>query len=139
MNELPALTGYFAQYLSIDIALDPFPYPGGTTTCDALWMGVPTVSLVGTAGFTRSGLTILSNAGLGYLATESEARYLQTAIELASDLPRLAELRSTTRERLNSSPLMDGLVSRATLKHATDHYGNPGARGCESHSCHEER
>jgi predicted O-linked N-acetylglucosamine transferase (SPINDLY family) len=102
------LIKYFAQYLSIDIALDPFPYPGGTTTCDAMWMGVPTVSLVGTAGFTRSGLTILSNVGLGYLATESEARYLQTAIELASDLPRLAELRSTMRDRLNSSPLMDG-------------------------------
>jgi protein O-GlcNAc transferase len=102
-----SLPHYFAQYDSIDIALDTFPYPGGTTTCDALWMGVPTISLIGSAGYTRSGLSILSNIGLKNLATANEKEYLQTAINLASDLPGLANLRSTLRDRLKSSPLMN--------------------------------
>jgi protein O-GlcNAc transferase len=98
---------YFLAYQQIDIALDPFPCAGGTTTCDALWMGVPVVSLIGKTAIGRTGLSILSNIGLPELATDSMERYLQIAVELARDLNRLAELRSSMRQRIQQSPLGD--------------------------------
>jgi predicted O-linked N-acetylglucosamine transferase (SPINDLY family) len=98
---------YLAQYGRIDIALDPFPYAGGTTTCDALWMGVPVVSFAGWLAVSRSGLSLLCNAGLPELATTSIEQYVATAADLARDLSRLATLRSTLRERLRESPLMN--------------------------------
>ena len=103
-----SLAEYFALYQLVDIALDTFPYAGGTTTCDALWMGVPVISLVGDPAFTRGGLSILSNVGLARFATRSPEKYLEEAAELASDLPRLAELRATLRIRLQQSPVMNG-------------------------------
>ncbi len=106
--DMLSLAQYFRLHHAIDIALDSFPYPGGTTTCDALWMGVPTISLVGKLPFMRSGLSILSNAGLPELAVDSQRRYLETAVALAGDLPRLAGLRATMRDRLRKSPLMNG-------------------------------
>ena len=99
---------YFDLYRRIDIALDTFPYGGGTTTCDALWMGVPVVSLVGQTGVGRGGLSILSNIGLPELAAHTPAQYVQIAAALANDLPRLASLRSSLRPRMLESPLMDG-------------------------------
>jgi protein O-GlcNAc transferase len=98
---------YFQLYQSIDIGLDPFPFPGGTTTCDALWMGVPVVSLAGHTPVTRGGLSLLSNAGLADLVASSVADYVEIAAALARDLPRLASLRATLRDRLQRSPLMD--------------------------------
>ena len=98
---------YFAYYHRIDIALDTFPYGGGTTTCDALWMGVPLVSLAGKTAVSRGGLSILSNVGLPELVARSEERYVQIAVELAADLGRLSALRSTLRQRMQQSPLMD--------------------------------
>jgi predicted O-linked N-acetylglucosamine transferase (SPINDLY family) len=98
---------YFDLYSQIDIALDTFPYCGGTTTCDALWMGVPVVSLIGKTAVGRAGLSILSNIGLPELVARSEDEYVRIATELASDLPRLSELRSTLRQRMQQSPLMD--------------------------------
>jgi predicted O-linked N-acetylglucosamine transferase (SPINDLY family) len=102
------LEAYFQQYQQIDIALDPFPYPGGTTTLDALWMGVPTVTLAGDSAHSRGGMSILSNIGLTDLAATSPEQYVEIASKLASDLPRLAELRATLRPRMQASPLMDG-------------------------------
>ena len=98
---------YFRAYRQIDVALDPFPYGGGTTTCDALWMGVPVVSLAGKTAVGRSGLSILSNIGLPELVARDPEQYVRIAAELAQDLPRLNDLRSTLRERMQSSPLMD--------------------------------
>jgi len=106
--DMLSLPQYFRLHHAIDVALDSFPYPGGTTTCDALWMGVPTISLVGPSPFTRSGLSILSNAGLSELAVDSQEAYFQAAVALVGDLPRLAHLRRTMRDRLRESPLMDG-------------------------------
>jgi predicted O-linked N-acetylglucosamine transferase (SPINDLY family) len=100
---------YFDLYQRIDIALDPFPFTGGTTTCDALWMGVPVVSLVGETAVSRAGLSILSNVGLPELVAYSNEEYVKRACELANDLPRLAHLRETLRERMKASPLMDAL------------------------------
>ena len=102
-----SLTEYFSSHGQTDIALDTFPYPGGMTTCDALWMGVPVVSLVGQTAVGRGGLSILSNIGLSELAAHSEDEYVKVAMELANDLPRLAELRRTMRDRMQASPLMD--------------------------------
>ena len=98
---------YFHTYQRIDIALDTFPYVGGTTTCDALWMGVPVVSLVGKAPQSRGGLSILSNIGMSELAAYSVEDYVQIAVTLAGDLPRLADLRSGLRQRMQRSPLTD--------------------------------
>lgn len=98
---------YFATYNTMDIALDPFPYGGGTTTCDALWMGVPVVSLAGQTGVGRGGLSILSNLGHSELVAQDRAEYVQIAVELANDLPRLARLRQTLRATMQASPVMD--------------------------------
>src|SRR6185312_10486672 len=101
---------YLRQYHRIDIALDPFPYPGGTTTCDALWMGVPVITLAGQTAVSRAGLSILSNVGLPEFVARSADQYVQIATRLAADPPRLAELRATLRDRMRSSPLMDPIA-----------------------------
>jgi predicted O-linked N-acetylglucosamine transferase (SPINDLY family) len=98
---------YFSMYHHIDIALNPFPYPGGTTTCDALWMGVPVVSMSGKTAASRGPLSILSNVGLGDLVARSPQQYIGIASTLASDVPRLSELRTALRQRMQSSPLMN--------------------------------
>jgi protein O-GlcNAc transferase len=98
---------YFALYRQIDIALDTFPYGGGTTTCDALWMGVPVISLAGKTGVGRGGVSILSNLGLGELVADSPQMYVRIAEELGKDQDRLSNLRSTLRQRMEKSALMD--------------------------------
>ena len=98
---------YFHHYHNIDIALDPFPYGGGTTTCDALWMGVPVITLRGETAVGRGGVSILSNVGLPELIAQTPEQYIQIAAGLAGDLPRLAHLRTTLRQRMQASPLMD--------------------------------
>jgi len=99
---------YLERYHEVDIGLDPFPYGGGTTTCDALWMGVPVVSLRGRTAVGRGGVSILSNLGLAELIAENTDQYVAIAKALAEDLPRLAELRGGLRQRMRRSPLMDG-------------------------------
>jgi predicted O-linked N-acetylglucosamine transferase (SPINDLY family) len=106
MGKLP-LAAYFERYQSLDIALDTFPFGGGTTTCDALWMGVPVVSLVGKTAVGRAGLSIISNVGLPELVADTPEEYVRLAVRLANDLPRLKELHSTLRPRMQASPLMD--------------------------------
>ena len=98
---------YLRLYERIDVGLDPFPYGGGTTTCDALWMGVPVVSLAGQTAVGRGGLSILSNVGLPELVGHDVSEYASIASRLAQDRPRLCELRSTLRSRMQRSPLMD--------------------------------
>ena len=105
----PVVTAeYFKRYHEIGIALDPFPYPGGTTTCDALWMGVPVVTLSGRTAVSRGGASILSNLGLKQLIATDRDQYVSIAAALAGDLPRLSRLRATLRDRMRLSPLMDG-------------------------------
>jgi predicted O-linked N-acetylglucosamine transferase (SPINDLY family) len=98
---------YFGLYHGIDIALDPAPYGGGTTTCDALWMGVPVVSLAGQTAVGRGGLSLLSNLGLPELVGRSAEQYVQIAVRLAGNPARLATLRATLRQRMLASALMD--------------------------------
>ena len=96
-----------ARYHDIDVALDTFPYGGMTTTLDALWMGVPVVSLVGERNLGRAGLSILNNVGLAELAASDVVGYVDAAVRLAGDQVRLAALRASLRERMRSSPLLD--------------------------------
>jgi protein O-GlcNAc transferase len=98
---------YYRLYQQIDVALDPFPYVGGTTTCDALWMGVPVVSLVGKTAVGRGGLSLLSNVGLPELAANDPEQYVRIAVELAGDRVRLSAIRATLRDRMQNSPLTD--------------------------------
>jgi predicted O-linked N-acetylglucosamine transferase (SPINDLY family) len=98
---------YWQVFGEVDIALDPFPYTGGATTCDSLWMGLPVVTLAGSFGFGRSGTTVLVNAGLAELVAADERQYLDIALRLASAVPALCGLRAGMRERLARSPLLD--------------------------------
>ncbi|HEX4796740.1 MAG TPA: tetratricopeptide repeat protein [Humisphaera sp.] len=102
-----ARADYFALYNQIDIVLDPFPYGGGTTSLDALWMGVPFITLSGRMPVGRAGVTLLSNLGLHDLIASSGEEYVRKAIDLAGDLTRLAALRGGLRARMNQSPLTD--------------------------------
>jgi len=98
---------YLELYHRIDIGLDSFPYNGHTTSLDSFWMGVPVVTLVGQKAVSRAGLCQLSNLGLADLAGQTPEQFVQIAVALANDLPRLQQLRSTLRQRMGQSQLMD--------------------------------
>jgi predicted O-linked N-acetylglucosamine transferase (SPINDLY family) len=98
---------YLELYNGVDIALDPFPYNGVTTTADALWMGVPVISLAGQMSVSRQGVRFLRSIGLADLLADTPDQYVTVASSLAGDLKRLAELRAELRERMKASPLMD--------------------------------
>ncbi len=102
-----------ASYANVDIALDPFPYPGGTTTCEALWMGVPTVSKSGTVFVSQIAQTIAHNSGRPELCTGSNDEYLAAAVLLAGDIEKLKNDREERRDKLKETFLFNGdLFSR---------------------------
>lgn len=103
----PTVEQHLARYAMIDIALDSFPYNGTTTTCEAMWMGVPVVTLRGERHAARVGATLLHAVGLDELVADDEDEFVGVAARLATDLPRLAMLRRGLRQRLRGSPLMD--------------------------------
>ena len=98
---------YNAMFARADIALDPFPCNGGTTTCDALWMGLPVVALIGERFLSRAAFSVLNAAGFGELGARDELAYVERCAALAADLPALAERRRAMRGRMSASPLMD--------------------------------
>jgi protein O-GlcNAc transferase len=100
-------SGHLDTYHEIDIALDTFPYNGTTTTCEALWMGVPVVTLSGDLHISRVGASLLKAAGLADLIACTSDEYVAKSIALARDPDRLYELRSTMRARLAASDLLD--------------------------------
>jgi predicted O-linked N-acetylglucosamine transferase (SPINDLY family) len=95
-------------YNRVDVALDPFPYNGTTTTCEALWMGVPVVTLLGERHAGRVGASIINQLGLNdTLISKNEIEYVHIASRLANDVTGLAKLRSSLRDRMINSPLCD--------------------------------
>ena len=98
---------YLSTYGEVDILLDTFPYPGGTTTCEALWMGVPTVTLAGASLLSRQGASILTAAGSPDWVAENEADYVAQAVSRAGDPEALARLRVGLRGQVAASPLFD--------------------------------
>jgi len=98
---------YFAAYHQVDIALDPFPYPGTTSTIDALWMGVPVLTKCGNSFLSRQGLGILMHAGLPDWISKDEEMYITKAISFASNFDQLASLRRILRQQIIDSPLFD--------------------------------
>lgn len=107
-----------ATYNKVDVALDPWPYSGGLTTCEALWMGVPVVTKPGPTFAGRHSATHLSNAGFHEWVTDSWSDYVEKAVELASDLKVLQEIRSGLRDKVASSPVTDGPRFGAHLSRA---------------------
>lgn len=95
------------EYADIDIALDPFPFTGGLTSCEALWMGVPVVTWPQSRVVSRQTHAFLRQIGLPELSAQDADDYVQIAVELANDRARLAQLRATLRERMRASALMD--------------------------------
>lgn len=98
---------YFSGYNDIDLGLDPFPFNGGTTGYDSIWMGVPYVTWPGDMLVSRMGKAILHNVGLDELIAESPEAYVAKAVALAEDREHLKALRANLRERMQKSPLMD--------------------------------
>jgi len=98
---------YLAAHAEVDMILDTFPYPGGTTTCEGLWMGVPTLTLSGDRMLSRQGASLLTAAGLEDWIADSEEDYVSMAVSLGNNLPQLASLRKNLRNRLLASPLCD--------------------------------
>ena len=109
------LEGHLRRYGDIDIALDTFPYNGTTTTCEALWMGVPVISLRGDRHAARVSGSLLACIGLDDLVAGSVEEYIAVAIALASDRSRLQALRAGMRTRLLASPLLDRQSMGAAL------------------------
>ncbi|WP_175794752.1 tetratricopeptide repeat protein [Burkholderia ambifaria] len=109
---------YFNAYNRIDIALSPFPYPGGTTTAEALWMGVPVIGMKGGRFVTHICESLLHAAGMGDWIAADEDAYLAKAIAFARDRDALAALRATLRERTLASPLCDAARFARNLEDA---------------------
>ncbi|MBF0268269.1 MAG: tetratricopeptide repeat protein [Alphaproteobacteria bacterium] len=118
LGRVPETGGHLALYARIDIALDPVHYNGTATSCEALWMGLPLVTLAGSRHAQRVGASILSCANLPHLIANDEAAYVALAAKLASDIPALASQRESQRAILAASPLMDKQAFAASFTQA---------------------
>ena len=99
--------GYFAAHAEIDILLDTFPFTGGTTTCEALWLGVPTLTLAGESMVARQGASLLTAAGLKEWIAETKSEYINKAIAYSGNIEKLSALRASLRQQVLASPIFD--------------------------------
>jgi protein O-GlcNAc transferase len=104
---VPSMAEHLSLYNRIDIGLDTFPYNGTTTTCEAMWMGVPVITLSGNTHASRVGVSLLSNIGLSGLVAETPDDYVGCAVDLANDRERLCLMRERLRDMMLQSPLAD--------------------------------
>lgn len=118
IGKTPDRGAHLALYGHVDIALDTFPYNGTTTTCEAMYMGVPVVVLLGDHHAARVGGSLLASAGVGELCAGTVEEYVELAVALALDLSRLRQLRASLREKMRQSPLMDQGVFATKLETA---------------------
>ena len=105
----PSFENHLSLYNMIDICLDPFPYNGATTTCEALWMGVPVITLLGDRHVGRVGASILTNVGLTDFIAHDINDYISLAIDMSFNTKYLKEIRETLRVRMQKAPLCDGI------------------------------
>jgi predicted O-linked N-acetylglucosamine transferase (SPINDLY family) len=123
----------FTQYMQLlersDMTLDPYPFNGGTTTCHSLWMGAPVITLAGDRHASRMGLSMMTAIGLPEFVAHTPEQYVQIAVEMAQDLPRLAAIRAGMRNRLKASPLLDAVGYTRNLESA---YRRVWGKWCES-------
>lgn len=108
LRQIPQTNEHLRAYDRMHIALDAFPYHGTTTTCEALLMGVPVITLAGDSHRSRVGVSLLTNVGVPELIANTPDEYVEKAVSLARDRARLAEYRRTLRHKMEASPLMDG-------------------------------
>ena len=108
-------TDHLAMYNRVDIAFDTFPYHGATTTCEALWMGVPVVTLAGEAHASRVGVSLLNQIGMQDFIAESAVKYKELAFRLANNSDRLEVLHATLRDNMRRSSLCDGARFRKEM------------------------
>jgi predicted O-linked N-acetylglucosamine transferase (SPINDLY family) len=109
---------YLRLYHEVDIVLDTYPYNGTTTTCDALWMGVPVISRVGRHHVSRVGLSLLSQAGLAFFAVSTSQAYVDRATALAQNRQALRRIRLSMRERLLSGGFYNAKAFTHTVEQA---------------------
>jgi predicted O-linked N-acetylglucosamine transferase (SPINDLY family) len=120
---------YLGLYHGIDLCLDPMPCNGHTTSLDAFWMGVPTLTLVDKTVMGRAGWSQLCNLGLEEFAAETPEQYVGLAAQWANDLPRLVQLRQALRQRMQQSPLMDG---KRFARHMEEAYRQMWRKWCNT-------
>lgn len=118
LARIPSMAEHLALYGRVDLALDTYPYHGTTTTCEAMWMGVPTVSLVGDRHAARVGASLLHSVGLDELVARTHDEFVEIAAGLAGDRARLAEMRRGLRESMRASALCDRFGFTRDLEHA---------------------
>ena len=109
---------YLKGFNGIDIVLAPFPYGGGTTTAEALWMGTPVMTFFGDSFLSRLGGSLMNTAGLEHWVASSEEEYILKAVSFASNLEELSLLREGLREKVLSSPLFDATLFARNLEAA---------------------
>jgi len=130
LPRVSSTAGHLALYHQVDIALDPFPYNGTTTTCEALWMGVPVITLRGDRHAGRVGASILTRMGLEEMVAESPDQYIEIGIKFANDKDVLENLRSGMRPRMQSSSLCDGRsfarIMENTFQKSWEHWCQTG-------------
>jgi predicted O-linked N-acetylglucosamine transferase (SPINDLY family) len=129
---LPSFSEHLAHYRCIDLALDTFPYNGTTTTCEALWMGVPVLALDGDRHAGRVAGSLLRRLGLDELVAHDADEYLERAVALAASPGRLAGYRATLRPLMAGSPLCDGARFAAEVEKAYREMWQSPSRGSQS-------
>ena len=108
---------YYEAYQMFDLALDPFPYNGGVTTCDALWMGVPVLSVAGNSYVSRQGAAVMAHAGLSEFVADSPAMLIELAKTWNANREWLADIRAGLRAQVASSPIANG---KTYVRHLED-------------------
>lgn len=106
---MKTLASHLSEYSEVDIALDSYPYNGTTTTCEAMWMGVPTLTLYGKAHHERVGLSLMTAVGLPSFALDSEEKFVAMASKMAADHAMIEKLRLSLRQAMAASPLCDAV------------------------------
>jgi predicted O-linked N-acetylglucosamine transferase (SPINDLY family) len=127
-DKIPSNKEHLSMYNKVDIGLDTFPYNGTTTTCEALWMGVPVITLLGESHAGRVGASLLHRVGMPEFVASSVDEYVELTKSLASDRDRLQDIRANLRSRMQNSELMN---SRLFTKNLEDAYTQMWRKYCE--------